>query len=72
MKNERVIFCQDQECTRGEKDKICFAMHFLCSQNKSFLDTSIFYFGINIGFVIPKEEIRRDKLHEGIKFIFQI
>ncbi len=72
MKKEKSDFLQDQEGhTGGWWWDICFAMNFLCSQSKSFPATSIFYFGIEIGSVIPKEKSRKDKLHKGINFIFQ-
>ncbi len=51
-----MIFCQNQEGKKGEEDEICVTMNFLCLQRKSFLETNIFYFEINIGFVIPKDE----------------
>ncbi len=41
----------------------------VCKANL-FLSPQFFHFGINIGFVIPKEECRKDELHRGIKFIF--
>ncbi len=66
-----MIFCLDQEGTRGETEEICFAMHFLCLQSKSFVDTSIFQFGINIGFVTPKEEFWKSNVYRGIKLILQ-
>ncbi len=39
-------------------------MHFLCLQSKSFLETSIFHFGINIGIVIPKTNSERINYRE--------
>ncbi len=42
--------------TRWETEESCFAIHFLCLQSKSFVDTSIiFYFWISNCFVIAKE-----------------
>ncbi len=45
-------------------------MHFLCFQSKSFIDTSIIYFGLNLGFVIPREVFGKDNFHGGIKLDF--
>ncbi len=69
MKNEKKItyFAGIKRDIMGEWEEICFAAHFLCLQSKSFLEPFYFF----IGFVIPKEEFGKDKLHGGIKFIFQ-
>ncbi len=40
-----------------EKGERCITMQFLCLQSIYFLDTSIFYFGIDIGFCNSKRNI---------------
>ncbi len=68
----------DQKVTREKKDERCFAMHFLCLQSKSFIDSSIFYFGINTVVAVPKIEFANYSFHKGIeiwlidKFLFQV
>ncbi len=56
-----------------EEREMQFASQFLffCSHSNSFLDSSIFLFQVNICSEISKKEFRKDKLHKGIKFIFQ-
>ncbi len=47
-------------------------MHFLCLRSKSCLGTAIFFnFGINIGFVIPKEEFKKNFYYSRIELIIQ-
>jgi hypothetical protein len=43
--------------TKGETEEICFMMHFCVHEANLF-----FHFGINIGFVIAKEEFEKDFL----------
>ncbi len=38
---------------------------FFVFEKQFFLDTSIFHFGINVGFVSPKEECGNEKLYGG-------
>ncbi len=54
---------------KGGRDQMCFTMHFLCLQSKSFVDTSIFYFGISNCFVFAKEEFEKNFYYSRIKLI---
>ncbi len=69
-KTKKVNFCWDQRRTRREKGERCIAMHFLFA--KQIISWYLFYLEINIVFVIQKEELVKDKLHWGIKFIVQM
>ncbi len=43
---------------------------FFCVPKANLLLTPLFFFGINIGFVIPQEESWEDDLHRVVKFMF--
>ncbi len=57
--------------TRGGERSDVLCDTFLCLQSKSFVDTSIFYFGISNSFVIAKEQFQKNFFHRGIELIVQ-
>ncbi len=69
---QRTEFFLGSEGYKEKGDKICFVMHLCACKANFFLTPHFFHFAINIGFVIPKEEFRKDNLYRGIKVIFQM
>ncbi len=67
---KKVFFCWDQRGTRGRREKDALQCVFCVCEANLFFTLLLFHFGINIGFVIPKEEFGEDNLHRGIKYIF--
>ncbi len=55
--------------TRVERYQICFVMHFLCLQSKSFVNTSIFHFGTSNCFVIAKEEFQKNLITKELNWL---
>ncbi len=61
MKNGKSEFLPESRGAQGGREMSCFVMHFLCLQSKYFIETFVIYFGINFGFIIPKEAFGKDK-----------
>ncbi len=71
LKNEKKVnFCWDLEGKGGRRERDALWCTFCVCKLNLFSTPHFFHFGINIGFIIPKEEFGKDKLHVGIKFIF--
>ncbi len=57
MKNEKMIFCQDQVGLKGERKRDASQFIFCVCKANLYFGTSIFNFGINMFVAIPKLEL---------------
>ncbi len=69
IKLKKLILSGIKRGTRGEKDQIRFATHFLCLQSKSFADTWLFSFWISNCFVIENEGFQKNGKYWRIELI---
>ncbi len=71
-KEKKWILSGNKRVTRGREMWFALQCTFCVCEINLFLTNQFFHFGINNGFVIPKEEFWKNNLCRGIKYIFQM